>query len=219
MRAAAAAIAATALAMLPSLSLPVSAASSGAGAGRIAARAPAAAAARTVKPGARVRVPLPRRAPAGSPAWTALGPTPAQDLDGPSTPESNSSGRVTSLAPDPTNAAVVYVGTASGGLCQLFTSSAPITQDTVGSATAVAVTQVPGASGAKETITVPASKNKGYFAIRAVDSAGNIGPLEYTAGPPTNVPEFGLGPAGALGLASLAIVALVVPRRRRRAAR
>jgi hypothetical protein len=46
---------------------------------------------------------------------------------------------------------------------QLFTSSAPITQDTVGSATAVTVTQVPGASGAKETITVPASKNKGVL--------------------------------------------------------
>ena len=73
---------------------------------------------RTRSQPARARIPLPRAAAPGAGTWTAIGPTPAQNLDGPGTPESNSGGRVTSLALDPTNTSgqVVYAGTASGGV-------------------------------------------------------------------------------------------------------
>ena len=46
-------------------------------------------------------------------AWSELGPKP---IAAPSTPEGEVAGRVTALAVDPTNAAVVYAGTADGGV-------------------------------------------------------------------------------------------------------
>src|SRR5881398_1649386 len=61
-------------------------------------------------------------APIG-PAWTALGPTPIPngqtipaDVNGISLTHTPVSGRVTSVAIDPANASIVYVGTAQGGL-------------------------------------------------------------------------------------------------------
>ncbi len=103
---------------------------------------------------------------------------------------------------------------------QLFTSSSPINQDNVGSATPVPVTQAPGAAGTKETITIPASSNQGFLAIRAVDHAGNIGPLQVTTPLAASVAEFGFGPALGLGASvAAAVTALVVPRWRRRSRR
>ena len=99
---------------------------------------------------------------------------------------------------------------------QLFTSSSPITQDNVGSATPVPVSQAPNPAGTKETLTIPASSNQGFLAIRAIDHAGNIGPLEVTTPLASSVAEFGVGPAIGLAAASAAVAAVLVPRRRRR---
>lgn len=63
----------------------------------------------------------------------------------------------------------------------------------------------------------PASLDKGYLAIRAVDHSGNIGPLRMSATTPVAaVAELGSGPFAALSVAALAIIAALVPRRRRR---
>lgn len=102
---------------------------------------------------------------------------------------------------------------------QLFTSSTPITQDNIGQATAISVTQAPGAAGAKESITIPASQNLGFLAIRAVDHAGNIGPVQVAGAAPVTVAEFGATPVGALGLTGLLGVGAALGRRRRRAGR
>jgi hypothetical protein len=105
-------------------------------------------------------------------------------------------------------------GTAAG--YQLFTSSSPITQDTIGQATPITVSQAPGAAGAKESLTIPASANKGFLAIRAVDHAGNIGPVRVVAAAPVTVAEFGAGPVAALGLTGFAGIGAALSRRRRR---
>ena len=75
---------------------------------------------------------------------------------------------------------------------QLFTSSTPITQDNVGSATAA--DRDPGAESGRdaETITIPASWGQGFFAIRAIDHNGNIGslrsPARWRAASPSSAP-------------------------------
>jgi hypothetical protein len=100
---------------------------------------------------------------------------------------------------------------------QLFTSTSPINQDNVGSATPLTVTQAPGAAGTTETITIPSSWNQGFLAIRAVDAAGNIGPLPVTTPLAATVAEF--GPVPAIGLAGAAVTILtaaIVPLRRKR---
>jgi hypothetical protein len=102
---------------------------------------------------------------------------------------------------------------------QLFTSTSPINQDNVGSATPLSVTQAPGPAGSKETVTIPSSSNQGFLAIRAVDAAGNIGPLPVVAAPAANVAEFGTGPAIALASALALACAAIVPLRRRRSRR
>jgi hypothetical protein len=99
---------------------------------------------------------------------------------------------------------------------QLFTSASPIDQGNVAHATRITVTQSPSASGTRETITIPAAQNLGFLAIRAVDAAGNIGPLPVIASASSRVPTLGFGPATALPLVLMALLAAVVPRRRKR---
>jgi hypothetical protein len=101
---------------------------------------------------------------------------------------------------------------------QLFTSSSPITQDSIGSATPITMSQAPATAGTKESLTIPASQNQGYLAIRAVDHAGNIGPVRVAATVPVTVAEFGAGPVAALGLTGMAALVALLPRRRRRRA-
>ena len=98
---------------------------------------------------------------------------------------------------------------------QLFTSSSPINQDNVNSATAITVAQAPGAAGAKETITIPAASNQGYLAIRAIDHAGNIGPVQVAAPVAASVAEFGAGPAIGAASGLLTVAAFLAVRRRK----
>ncbi len=102
---------------------------------------------------------------------------------------------------------------------QLFTSSAPINQDNVNQATAITTSKVPDAAGSKETITIPASANLGYLAIRAVDHAGNIGPVQVAPPLAATVAEFAGGPAIGLGAALSVLTAALVVRRRSRSRR
>jgi hypothetical protein len=70
-----------------------------------------------------------RRTKAG-PAWTAIGPAPIPN--GQTSPSVAVSGRVTAIAVDPTDANVVYVGTAQGGVWRSKsggTSWTPLTDD------------------------------------------------------------------------------------------
>jgi hypothetical protein len=97
---------------------------------------------------------------------------------------------------------------------QVFRSSTPITQDNVAQATSVSVTQVPGAAGTHESLTVPHVDGQSFYAVRAVDKAGNIGPLALGLGPGSATPEFALGPASAIVLSG--IVAAIWRLRRRR---
>jgi hypothetical protein len=60
---------------------------------------------------------------------------------------------------------------------QVFAASAPITQGNVGSATMIPVSVKPKPAGAKESITVTPIAGMGFYAVRAIDKAGNIGPL------------------------------------------
>ncbi|HUO06452.1 MAG TPA: FG-GAP-like repeat-containing protein [Candidatus Binataceae bacterium] len=62
---------------------------------------------------------------------------------------------------------------------QVFASGRPITQDNVGSATMIPVDVEPQSSGVLETITVPHQAGTKFYAVRAIDHAGNIGPLPY----------------------------------------
>ena len=102
---------------------------------------------------------------------------------------------------------------------QLFTSSSAINQDNIGSATALSVTQAPGAAGTKESITIPASWNQGFLAIRAIDHTGNIGPVQVAAPLATTVAEFGAGPAIGMAGAVTVLTAAFAARRRKRSRR
>jgi hypothetical protein len=106
----------------------------------------------------------------------------------------------------------------------LFTSASPITQQTLSSATRVPLTQSQatptGPAGTPQSLTIPASVNQGFLAVRAEDAAGNLGPILVAAGPSSALPEFAAGPVAALLAASgIAVAAFMVPRRRRRHAR
>ena len=112
-------------------------------------------------------------------------------------------------------------GTATG--YQVFRSSAPITQDNIGTVPRVDTTQAPHVAGTHESITVPHVEGQPYYAVRAVDKAGNIGPVRVLAaaplltpsGPVTadlHLPNSGAGsPLG--GLVVLALALMVVLRR------
>jgi hypothetical protein len=98
---------------------------------------------------------------------------------------------------------------------QVFRSSSPITQDNLAQATLVPNTNTPGPSGTHESITVPAVSGQVYYAVRAVDAAGNIGPVRMSA-TQVIVPESPL----ALGLPLIGclvlLLAFVLRRRRTR---
>ncbi len=102
---------------------------------------------------------------------------------------------------------------------QLFTSSQPITQETLGGATRLTVTQPPGPAGHQETITIPAARDQGFLAIRAVDAAGNIGPIVVSLEPGSPAPASGLAasvaPVFAVGSAG-GVLGLLRRRRRHR---
>jgi hypothetical protein len=114
-------------------------------------------------------------------------------------------------------------GTAAG--YQVFRAGAPITQDTLASATAVSVSQKPQVAGSKETITVPDAPGQCSYAVRAIDAAGNIGPVRMpvvagvtTGSTGSNVPVPNTGAAMASGGAVALVWAalLTVWGRRRR---
>ena len=86
-------------------------------------------------------------------------------------------------------------------------SASPITQANWDSATDVAVTATPKASGATDAITVPHIDAQQFYAVRAVDVAGNIGPIRVI-GDSAN-PDFGkVGTGGSPGT-STAVVPLL----------
>ena len=64
---------------------------------------------------------------------------------------------------------------------QVFAASAPITQGNVASATPIPVSAKPKPAGAKESILVTPIAGLGFYAVRAIDKAGNIGPLPLQA--------------------------------------
>jgi len=68
---------------------------------------------------------------------------------------------------------------------QVFASRRPITQDTLPSAQPVAVGLAPGPAGAPQQLSVPHRAGLPFYAVRAIDHAGNIGPVPVTldAGP------------------------------------
>jgi hypothetical protein len=60
---------------------------------------------------------------------------------------------------------------------QVFASSKPITQSNINSATEVVVSAIPQASGSHEVILVPHTHGVKHYVVRAIDHAGNIGPV------------------------------------------
>jgi hypothetical protein len=85
---------------------------------------------------------------------------------------------------------------------ELRRSSQPITQDNFASAAAVDPGQAPKAAGTVEKLTVPHAAGMGFYAIRAIDAAGNIGPVPVQGGPSefsqVTAPAGGLKGAAAL---------------------
>ncbi|MBV9524766.1 MAG: hypothetical protein JOZ46_02995 [Candidatus Dormibacteraeota bacterium] len=102
----------------------------------------------------------------------------------------------------------------------LFTSSKPITQATLAQATPIPVTTAPAPAGTLQTITIPASANKGYLALRAEDAAGNIGPVQVrgaTSDTTAHAPQMRPGSAAATAVGpGLALLVVAVQRRARR---
>jgi hypothetical protein len=101
---------------------------------------------------------------------------------------------------------------------QLFTSTAPITQYNVSGATRLPLGPgcCPAPGGTKESITIPASENKGYLALRATDSVAHVGPLQLTATTPPLIAQFSAAIAPALAVGIVAVLGVLTPRRRRR---
>jgi len=105
-------------------------------------------------------------------------------------------------------------------------SSQPILQSNWDSATDVTVSVKPKASGQAESITVPHVDGQSYYAVRAVDTVGNIGPIRVVSD--VSLPNFGqtatpntaaAAPALLpLGLVLAGLGAGVLARRRRRRA-
>ena len=102
---------------------------------------------------------------------------------------------------------------------QVFTSRSPITQGNVSAATPVSVTATPDVAGTKETITIAASADQGFLAVRAVDAAGNIGTLPLGTAPSASTPEFGAGAATGLAAGGVVLLTVCGGRLRRRRAR
>ena len=117
---------------------------------------------------------------------------------------------------------------------QVFRSGQLITQSNLAQATAVPVSIAPQAAGTTQTVNVPDVAGQCNYAVRAVDKAGNIGPIRVLAATlPLSVPAAGganqlpntrvtavARDVVALALAALSLVLLSVAgavRRRRRA--
>jgi hypothetical protein len=96
---------------------------------------------------------------------------------------------------------------------QVFRSSTPITQDNLSQATLQPNSQAPGPPGTHESITVPSGGGQTYYAVRAVDAAGNLGPIRMSL-TQAMVPESSL--AVGLPLAGGLIFGLALALRRRR---
>jgi len=64
---------------------------------------------------------------------------------------------------------------------ELRRSSQPITQDNFASASAVDAGRAPKVAGSRETLTIPHVAGMGFYAIRAIDAAGNIGRCRCSA--------------------------------------
>jgi Subtilase family/FG-GAP-like repeat len=60
---------------------------------------------------------------------------------------------------------------------QVFASSKPITQSNINSAQEIVVSAIPQPSGSHEEIAVPHTHGVKHYAVRAIDHAGNIGPV------------------------------------------
>jgi hypothetical protein len=60
---------------------------------------------------------------------------------------------------------------------QVFASAKPITQSNINSAKEIVVSAIPQVSGSHEMISVTHMKGVKHYAVRAIDHAGNIGPL------------------------------------------
>jgi hypothetical protein len=79
---------------------------------------------------------------------------------------------------------------------QVFGANSPITQDTVARATALTSTGAVVAAGSTATLTVAAASHYRFVAVRAVDDAGNIGPLRVLG---THVASGALGSSAPTG--------------------
>ncbi|HXA43802.1 MAG TPA: hypothetical protein VNV65_12920 [Candidatus Solibacter sp.] len=104
-------------------------------------------------------------------------------------------------------------------------SNKPITQDDFAAATPVPVGQSPGVAGSHESLTVPHVDGADNYAVRAVDAAGNIGPVRVgTAAAHIKVHAEAVRAASlpftsslrrddgaAMGLAGALLICLVVP--------
>jgi hypothetical protein len=98
---------------------------------------------------------------------------------------------------------------------QVAYASAPIYQDNFAAARHVAITATPGPAGTKESLKVPHVAGHTYYAVRAVDAAGNIGPVArrpIVAGPqPPRTGDLVLpntaGGAGGYGFLALLLLA------------
>jgi hypothetical protein len=66
---------------------------------------------------------------------------------------------------------------------QIRSSSSPITQASFSSATPVPTSAVPQTAGSAESIVVPHTAGQNFYAVRAIDAAGNIGPVPVLAPP------------------------------------
>jgi len=67
------------------------------------------------------------------------------------------------------------VGTAAR--YEVFASSRPIFQENVSATRRVPVDAAPQAAGGHEEIVIPRGRTASFYAVRAIDRAGNIGPL------------------------------------------
>ena len=108
---------------------------------------------------------------------------------------------------------------------QVVCSANPVTQGNFAGATPVAATAKPGVAGTRESLAITPPPGAKFCAVRAVDAAGNIGPIPLAAstnngGVPVGTPSGGLpntasdqAPAGA---ALLALILLATGWRSRR---
>ena len=97
---------------------------------------------------------------------------------------------------------------------QVFGASVPITADTLSRATRLTSTGAPVAAGTRATVTVPNAQHYSYVAVRAVDDAGNLGPLRVVASHAVRTALGSSAPTGRStggGLAATGLSAALAP--------